>query len=114
MRGDIVAVYPVGGILVALAGKGTEKPAREPGEREIYSRDKDGKKAATHSLKTGGGHFIGNSKANMRETLDKVFDALTVFTTGLAAQNLSEKAAGLQASLSEIKIYAADFLEAQP
>jgi hypothetical protein len=50
----------------------------------------------------------------MRETLDKVFDALTVFTTGLAAQNLSEKAAGLQASLSEIKIYAADFLEAQP
>jgi hypothetical protein len=51
---DIVAVERFGGILAVTASKTPGDPALKPGEREIYSRDPDGKKAARIKLNNAG------------------------------------------------------------
>jgi hypothetical protein len=51
---DIVAVERYGGVLIATASKSPGDPARNPGERDIYSRAPEGERAATLLLETDG------------------------------------------------------------
>jgi hypothetical protein len=106
-RNDIVAVERYGGVLIANAAKSPGGPARKPGERELYSRDGAGQKAAAllmkadgsaglssrsaagtpaaaHGLKPGGTQYVGNAAAGV--DLFTVMDAcLTALITALTA-----------------------------
>jgi hypothetical protein len=110
VKGDIVEVIRDGGILVAVNVKDKADPQREPGEKELYSRDAAGNRladillgkegsaviasmtsgqfAAAHALKPSGTQYLGNAAAGqdvftvMNTYLTALVSALTIATSG--------------------------------
>jgi hypothetical protein len=66
-KGDIVEVIRDGGILLAVSAKDKADPRRESGEKEIYSRDANGNRAADILLDKEGGAEISSNTPSMEK-----------------------------------------------
>jgi hypothetical protein len=93
-RGDTVAVERYGGVLVAASAKSPGDPARKPGERELYSRDPFGKKAALLLMEDNGAVSLESPGA-----AGKAAAALSLQKSG-EAELSSRSPAGKQADVS--------------
>ena len=75
-KGDVVVVERKGGLLYASALWDMAEPRRNPGEREIYSRNGGGTKQARHIFRDDGRHYIGNTAINLYKVLLDITDII--------------------------------------
>jgi hypothetical protein len=75
-KGDIVTVEKVGGFWRASGIWDGAEPQREPGERELYSRNGGGEKQARHVFKGDGKHYIGNTVSDLCKVLNGIMDII--------------------------------------
>ena len=117
IKGDKVAVYTIGGILVAVAGQGSGELTCDPGTKNLYGRDATGTRVSKLALRKSGKAYLGNpvNGKNLKASLDALSDALSIFAGACMGSQtdpvLVAAATNLSTAVGQFKIGVSLFLD---